>query len=45
MIYQFESHRITPKLVQGHDTFQKKLTNRSAGYIIRADNQSKLNDL
>ena len=34
-----------PKDVQGHNTFQNKLSNRSAGFIIRVDNQSELKEL
>ena len=34
-----------PKHVQGHKTFQNKLSNRSAGFIIQVDNQSESNGL
>ena len=34
-----------PKHVQCHKTFQNKLTNRSACFIIQVDNQSELKDL
>ena len=40
-----KSHRIMPKHVQSHDTFQNKLTNLSAGFLIRVSNQSELRDL
>ena len=45
MISQLGSDRIMPKHVQGHKTFQNKLNNRSAGFIIRVNNQSELKDL